>query len=98
MSNQEEWAKHVEQLKTWGKSIAEYARVHNLNKARLYYWRNLLSKTQKVQPPPGFIPIKIKSVEEIFSLKIKRNELTFELSGLSLSAVKELISMRGGFG
>ena len=93
------WKMHVEQLKTWDKPIAEYAKAHNLKKSRLYYWRDVLSKAQKpakVTPHPSFVPIKLKPQEEFFSLKINKDNLIFELNSLSLNAVKELLNLKGG--
>ena len=90
---------HVDQLKDWDKSIAEYARTHNLNKSRLYYWKDMLSKAQKTKkltPQPSFIPINLKPQEESFSLKICKDNLIFELNSLSLNAVKELLNLKCG--
>ena len=98
------WATHIEILNDWDKSIAEYARINNLNSRILYHKRyvsnKLKSKPQtKVNPREKrqFIPIKLSGPStKSFSIKIFSNNLTYELSGLSISAIKELLhSPRG---
>lgn len=94
-----DWASHLENLKEWDKSLAEYAKIHNLNARILYHKRSVLKKLKnksQIKPDPKqkthFMPIKITGQSaKVFSIKIYSGSLTYDLSGLSIAALKELL-------
>lgn len=97
-----DWSKHLQNLENWTQPITEYAKIHSLRPEEIYWRRSKNKKHKKTQMNHSpkkevsqFIPIALpkSGYTNDISLKITKNETTFEVSGLNLSMIKELISI-----
>lgn len=95
-----DWNTHCKNLETWSQPIAEYAKIHGLKAQDLYSIRSKLKKRNKIisnktpqKVKSNFIPIQIPTLSNHnkIELKISKNNMIFEINGLTLLMFKELL-------
>lgn len=74
-----DWNKHLKNLETWVKPLAEYAKIHGLNVRQLYSKRSASKKPNKKRlgPPPTLICLRV--MNDIVNLSFFSTQITISV-------------------